>query len=207
MIRCAHCDANAVYRCAVTGAPVCLAHARLVVVGPGALPLAAAGAAVIRPVSPADIYQAQRDRSAIESLALHFWGETEVDCFGQTYDVLALPAWVAEVEGAMVGCLVYAIERDVMTVVMLNVLPAHQGQGAGSGLIRAAIDAARARRLTAVRVATTNDDLPALALYQRHGFRLTGLLPGLVAVHHSEELVGFSGIPVRDEVQLVLSIH
>ncbi|MFX1411022.1 MAG: GNAT family N-acetyltransferase, partial [Promethearchaeota archaeon] len=180
-MKCARCDADAVYRCALTGTPVCLAHARLAVTatrsGERGEPL------TIRPAGPAD-------RTAIGSLALYFWDETDVDCFEQCYDVRVLSAFVAQEkgDGEVVGCLSYAVEADTMTVVMLNVLPSHQGRGAGAGLIRAAVDEARAQGLTVIRVATTNDDLLALALYQRHGFRLTGLLPGLVADHHGEEL-------------------
>ena len=53
-----------------------------------------------------------------------------------------------------------------------------------------------------VIVATTNDDLPALALYQRYGFRVTEVIPGGVAAHHGGEFPGFAGIPVRDEIRL-----
>jgi hypothetical protein len=51
-------------------------------------------------------------------------------------------------------------------------------------------------------VTTTNDNLPALYFYQRRGYRITGLVPGSVLAHTGGELVGFAGIPVRDEVQL-----
>jgi ribosomal protein S18 acetylase RimI-like enzyme len=190
-MKCAYCDANAVYR-AANDAPVCLVHARLTVTP-------ARDEARAKPLTV---------RPAIETLARYFWGETEVDCFGQSYDVLALPAFVVETDDDVVGCLVYAVEGEMMTVVMmLNVLPAHQGIGVGSRLLQAAIAEARSRGLAAIRVATTNDDLPALALYQKQGFRLTGLLPGLVAHHHGEELAGFSGIPIRDEIQLRLTLH
>jgi len=197
-MKCAHCDANASYLCALTGTPVCLAHAHLTVTAARAG--GRADSLTIRPATAAD-------RSAIESLALYFWDETVVDCFGQRYDVRRLPAFVADHDGEVVGCLSYAVRGDTMTLVMLSVLPPYQGRGAGAGLIRAVIDEAREQGLTTARVATTNDDLVALALYQRHGFRLIGLLPGLVAEHHGEELVGFDGIPVRDEIQLQLSLE
>ncbi|NIV33275.1 MAG: GNAT family N-acetyltransferase, partial [Anaerolineae bacterium] len=56
--------------------------------------------------------------------------------------------------------------------------------------------------LARILVATTNDDLPALALYQRYGFRIIEIVTGRVAADHGAELVGFAGIPVRDEVRL-----
>jgi ribosomal protein S18 acetylase RimI-like enzyme len=53
-----------------------------------------------------------------------------------------------------------------------------------------------------ILVATSNDDLPALALYQRHGFRILEIIPGRIAEDHGGEFPGFAGIPVRDEVRL-----
>ena len=61
----------------------------------------------------------------------------------------------------------------------------------------------KARALIArLLVATTNDNLPALYFYQRHGYRLTELIPNSVADHTHQEEAGFAGIPVRDEVRL-----
>jgi len=51
-------------------------------------------------------------------------------------------------------------------------------------------------------VSTTNDDLLALYLYQRFGFRVTEVLPGRLVEHHGGEESGFAGIPVRDEIRL-----
>lgn len=51
-------------------------------------------------------------------------------------------------------------------------------------------------------VATSNDDVPALYLYQRLGFVLTGIKVGAILRHHGGEERGFAGIPVRDELQL-----
>lgn len=197
-MKCVYCEANAWYRCADTDDALCPAHARMAVVSAGErTPGHTPG---VRPATPAD-------QPAIEALARHFWAETDVACFGQCYDVLALPAFLAEDAGQALGCLVYAVEGDTMTLVLLNVLPSHQKRGAGAGLLQAAVAEARARGLTAIRVATTNDDLPALVFYQRHGFRLAGLCPGLVAEHHGAELPGFGGLPVCDELQLCLPIR
>lgn len=57
---------------------------------------------------------------------------------------------------------------------------------------------------------TTNDNLDALRLYQRHGFRLAALRPG--AVDRSRHLkpdipaIGAYGLPLRDELLLVRTI-
>jgi hypothetical protein len=53
---------------------------------------------------------------------------------------------------------------------------------------------------------TTNDNLPALRLYQRTGFRLVELRPGAVDQARSRKpsipKTGHEGIPIRDELDL-----
>jgi ribosomal protein S18 acetylase RimI-like enzyme len=67
-----------------------------------------------------------------------------------------------------------------------------------------AASAARARRLV---VSTTNDNLRALGLYQRRGFRLAELRPGAIDRARTQKpqipLAGSTGIPIRDELVLV----
>jgi ribosomal protein S18 acetylase RimI-like enzyme len=202
---CALCGARAQYRDRTTGEYVCLEHARLAVIaaGPGESgPREPGPPLTIRPASPADYPR-------IEELAHYFWDETVVDCFDRQYDVMACPAFLACDGGEVVGAAPFAVEEawNAIVLVMLNVLPTYQGRGGGRSLLDAICEEAKVRGLAWVLVATTNDDLPALALYQRYGFRITEIVTGRVAEHHGSdlsgsELSGFAGIPVRDEVRL-----
>ena len=192
-MKCAICGKKAQYRCACTVQYVCPEHARFEVVawrergrGEGLLIRAAT----------------TRDRHRIEELALYFWDETEVDCFDSTYSVLQLPAYVACTDDKTVGLLSYVIEGERLVIVMLNVLPEYQGHGAGRSLLQAAIEEARRHGLSRILVATSNDDLPALYLYQSCGFTIFEVVPGRIAEHHGEEIAGFGGIGVRDEIRL-----
>ena len=194
-MKCALCDAKPQYRDRHTGQYLCLEHARLDVIAAGGQtsrsPLA------VRPATAADY-----DR--VKELALYFWDETEVDCFGREFDVLACPAFLACDGDDVVGLASYAVEPgwDAVVLVMLNVLPTCQDRDGGSALIRAVVNEAARLGQARILVATSNDDLVALALYQRQGFRLVELVPGAVAQHHGGELAGFAGIPVRDEIRL-----
>ncbi|MBN1138974.1 MAG: GNAT family N-acetyltransferase, partial [Anaerolineae bacterium] len=145
------------------------------------------------------------DRARIEALALYFWGETVVDCFDRQYDVRDCPALVACDGDEVVGFAGFAVEEawGALVLVMLNVLPGCQGRGGGRSLLDAVCQEAQARGLARVLVVTTNDDLPALSLYQRYGFCIVETVPGRVAADHApDEPVGFAGIPVRDEIRL-----
>ena len=201
---CAFCGARAQYRDRLTGDYVCLVHARLAVV--------AAGQGV--PGDPLAIRRAgAADSARIEELALYFWDETVVDCFDRQYDVMACPAFVACDGEDVVGAAVFAVEEawSALVLVMLNVLPGFQGRGGGRSLLDALRQEARQRGLDRILVVTTNDDLPALALYQRYGFRIAEIVVGRVATDHAagrdgQVLAGFAGIPVRDEIRLELRV-
>lgn len=132
----------------------------------------------------------------------YFWDETEFHCFGQVFDVKQCVNILALAEGEIAGLLSYKKLDDTQIVVVLNVYPEYQGQGIGRLLLKEAMQQARKQECSSVRVATSNDDLPALCFYQKMGFVLEELKPGLIAEHHGDELRGFAGIPIRDEIRL-----
>ena len=192
---CAFCSAPAQYRDRTTGDHLCLEHARLDVIAAGRR--ASRPRLVIRPAAAADYPR-------IEELSLYFWDETVVDCLDRQYDVMACPAYLACDGDRVVGVASFAAEEawDAILLVMLNVLPGYQGRGGGRSLLDAVREEARRRDFARLLVVTTNDDLPALALYQRYGFRISEVLPGRVAADHGGAFAGFAGIPVRDEIRL-----
>jgi ribosomal protein S18 acetylase RimI-like enzyme len=127
---------------------------------------------------------------------------------GREYDASALPGLVADADGERAGLATYAVEADACELVTLNALTI--GAGVGGALIDAVVDAARAAGCARVSVTTTNDNLPALRVYQRHGFALTALHRGAVEIARQRKsqipLVGHAGIPIRDELVLERSV-
>lgn len=197
-MRCAFCKNWAWYRCANTGKLVCPRHARLQVVA-----VTTGGEAVECQVCPAT----EEHYARLEQLALCFWGETLVECFGRAYDVLKLPAFVAQAGEEVAGFLSHSVEDNRLNLVMLNVLPDHHGRGLAKALLGAAVAEAQKLGLASLEVATSNDDLPALDFYQRAGFVITEVVPGLLVEHHGRVEEGFAGIPVRDEIRLELLVR
>ena len=67
-------------------------------------------------------------------------------------------------------------------------------------------ETARAAGCARVHLATTNDNLPALRLYQRHGFVLAAVrLDGVEVSRRRKPQIpatGHAGIPIRDELVL-----
>jgi GNAT superfamily N-acetyltransferase len=98
-------------------------------------------------------------------------------------------------------------EAPIAEVVALNAFVS--GQGVGTALL-AALPAHLGPGFTQLRLGTTNDNLDALRFYQRRGWRLAALRPGAVdrarATKPSIPLVGEHGLPIRDEIDLVLDL-
>ncbi|MFC2036557.1 GNAT family N-acetyltransferase [Chloroflexota bacterium] len=192
---CAFCGGKPQYRDRHTGEYICLEHSRLEVIAAAGRP--SAQTLTIRPAEPGD-------QGRIRELSLYFCDETDVDCFDRQYDVLACPAFLACAGDKVVGLAAYAVEDnwDAVVLVLLNVLPDYQGHGAGRALLDTVRDKAVQQGMGRILIATSNDDLPALAIYQRYGYRITAVIPGHITHHHGGEFLGFAGIPVRDEIRL-----
>ena len=83
---------------------------------------------------------------------------------------------------------------------------AHRRRRIGGALVEALADTARAAGCTRLHVITTNDNLPALRLYQRHGFVLVAVHPDQIAMTRLRKpqisATGHAGIPIRDELEL-----
>ncbi|RJQ87761.1 MAG: GNAT family N-acetyltransferase [Desulfobacteraceae bacterium] len=145
-------------------------------------------------------YEAEAEE--VEDMCRYFWDETEIFCFDQTFDLNECVNFLALAEGEIAGLISWKRLGEAQIVVVLNVYPEFQGQGLGRMLLKEVMEQGRKQGCRVIRVATSNDDLPALCLYQRMGFQLTAVVPDVLRQHHDEEITGFAGIPVRDELRL-----
>jgi len=128
---------------------------------------------------------------------------------GELVDVLEGPALVAIRGDHGVGIVSWladdsGAEAEVRALV---VAADARGHGAGRLLIDEAAAALRGAGARRAWLVTTNDNLAALALYQKAGWRLTALRPGAIDEHRrsikpSIAFAGEHGIPLRDELEL-----
>ena len=58
----------------------------------------------------------------------------------------------AHLDGELAGVLEYVVKHGRLALVHTEVLPAHEGQGIGSGLVRHALDDARRRQLRVIAI-------------------------------------------------------
>ncbi|PKQ16779.1 MAG: hypothetical protein CVT67_03130 [Actinobacteria bacterium HGW-Actinobacteria-7] len=182
------------YRCPECGKDLPVGEARMTVT--------CAGHTQKNPVEFSVRTATAADRSAIERICDQALGETVTDVFGSTFDVLDGINLLAESGGQLIGLMSTAVFGGEITVVLTSVYPEHQGTGVGAALIDAANDLAAKRNLASLRVAVTNDDIPLLYFYQRHGFAIYEVAVGEAADRFGSASPGFSAIPVRDEIRL-----
>jgi len=187
------------YLCPVDGKELPLAEARMSVTCAQHQPRGDALAFTVREAHPGD-------RRSIEQICDRAWGETEIDVFGRTFDVLACDNLVAVDGDELLGLISCTVHGGELAVVMYSVYPHSQGRGVGSALLDAAAGMAIARSLASMKAAVSNDDLPLLYFYQRHAFAIAEIAVGLLADKLGYAGVGFAGIPIRDEVRLRRSV-
>lgn len=93
--------------------------------------------------------------------------------------------------------------RSTSTVELLNLSlrTAWQGKGHGKQFLHALLVEARDRGFHTMTVGTGNSSLGPLALYQKAGFRITGVVKDYFLQHYPEPIEEH-GIPCRDMIRL-----
>jgi len=142
------------------------------------------------------------DRAAARELFTRDFGRTKIVAYGEVMDIDQMPALVAVRYEDPSGALAYRLHGDALHIVALATDPMWQRSGVGGHLVAEAELIARRLKLRRLVVSTTNDNLPALYFYQRLGYRMTHFVSNSVIMHTGQEVAGFAGIPVRDEVRL-----
>jgi GNAT superfamily N-acetyltransferase len=152
----------------------------------------------------------ERDQQWVRALVAEHWGADFVVVHGTVYRPHELPGLVAEDARARpLGLATYTIRDRACELVTLNSL--RERSGVGTALLDAGVGAARAAGCVRLWLITTNDNVQALAFYQKRGMRLVAVNRGAVdrsrRLKPSIPLVGASGIPIRDEIELELPLE
>ena len=148
------------------------------------------------------------DIPQVQAFWREHWGGDVMLVHGTLYRPAQLEGFVASEGDAWVGLITYSLLGNACEIISLDSL--REGEGIGSRLIEQV--AAEARRAGCKRLflSTTNDNLRALGFYQRRGFVLAAVRPGAVnasrQIKPSIPLIGLNNIPLRDEIELEMSL-
>ena len=148
------------------------------------------------------------DRDWVERLIVERWGEPIVVGRGGVWHPAELPGFAAFDGDECVGLVTYEVDGEACEVVTIDAL--REGVGIGTALLEAVVDVARASGCSRVQLMTTNNNLRALAFYQKRGFRLVALRPGAIdeerKLKPSMPAHDPAGLPIRDELHLELTL-
>lgn len=110
--------------------------------------------------------------------------------------------YIAEGDSQVVGVYVLLPTRP-KTVELVNIAVAetHQGSGIGKILVMDAIQTAKGKGYKTIEIGTGNSSIGQLALYQKCGFRITGIDTDFFIRHYRDEIFE-NGIQCRDMIRL-----
>lgn len=114
--------------------------------------------------------------------------------------------YVAAIEEKVIGVYILLPARPgIVELANVAVAKEHQGKGFGKRLVLDAIRRAGKRGFKTIEVGTGNSSISQLALYQKCGFRISGVDRGFFVRHYAETIYE-NGIRCRDMVRLSLDL-
>jgi ribosomal protein S18 acetylase RimI-like enzyme len=144
-------------------------------------------------------------RKALELFRRDF-APAQLVAYGTHVSLDDASALVAETENDIAGALAWRDFDGGLHVLALATDPMWQRAGIGGHLLAEAELMARGRNQSKVIVTLTNDNIPALYFFQRRGYRLCAVLKDAAVSAGAPDIIGFAGIPIRDELQLLKSV-
>jgi RimJ/RimL family protein N-acetyltransferase len=102
----------------------------------------------------------------------------------------------------IVGIIVLMPTRpETVEIVNIAVTKHKQGKGYGKQLVQYGIQFAKEKGFKTIEIGTGNSSLDQLAVYQKCGFRITGIDRDFFVRHYTEEIYE-NGIQCRDMIRL-----
>lgn len=114
--------------------------------------------------------------------------------------------FIAEDGNHIIGIYVLLPTRpETVELVNVAVEEVHQGKGVGKRLVLDAVKTAKNNGYKTIEIGTGNSGIGQLALYQKCGFRITGVDFDFFTKHYAEEIIE-NGILCRDMIRLSQTI-
>lgn len=110
--------------------------------------------------------------------------------------------FIAESQQEIIGAFVLLPTRPgTVEIVNIAVVEERRGRGIGKLLIEEAIKISKKGKYKTIEVGTGNSSAGQLVLYQKCGFRITGIESDFFIIHYDEEIYE-NGIQCKDMIRL-----
>lgn len=141
-------------------------------------------------------------------LSKESWGSEMVVAHGDVLFPAELEGFIAFAGEEKDGLVTYQIKGEACEIVTLNSLKPNLD--IGSQLVCHLAGFAREKGCNRLWLVTTNDNTNALRFYQKIGFHMRALRPGIIPEYRKIKpeipLKGADGIPIRDEIELEMGL-
>ncbi len=147
-------------------------------------------------------------RSAVNSFIREHWFSTEMAVRGELTDLSAADGFMACAGDRILGLITFMVRGSSLEIMSLDSVS--ENRGIGTALLDRAVCEADSNGYGAVTLITTNDNTRALRFYQKRGFDVVSLRRNAVEISRRLKpdipLLGNDGIPIRHEVELILTL-
>lgn len=148
------------------------------------------------------------DKNWIKEVFNKRWGGDFIVTIGKIHRSEELEGFIAEVDNRKVGLITFKIIKRQMEIVSLDSFLG--GKGVATVLLNRALNFAKRKKIKRIWLITTNDNLSALGFWQKKGFNLARLYSNALEISRKLKpgipIIGGNGIPLKDEIELVMKI-
>jgi ribosomal protein S18 acetylase RimI-like enzyme len=136
------------------------------------------------------------------------WGADYVVAHGEIFRPEQLPGFVVMRNREIRALATYRLDGPACELITLDSLD--EGQGIGTALLQAVVNAAQRAGAWRLWLVTTNDNLRAVTFYQKRGFSVVTVHAGVMErSRHLKPAIpefGCDGIPICDEIEMELTV-
>lgn len=149
------------------------------------------------------------NRRTVNEFLKEHWYATTMVLRGDILDMTRAEGFFLEEEGAILALLTYRFDGTIFEILSLDSL--RENEGTGTQMVDEAIRRAKTLGAKKLVVLTSNDNMRAMAFYQKRGFDLARLYRnGLDAARRLKPdipTVGRDNIPLRHELEFEMILE
>lgn len=153
---------------------------------------------------PAFQIRPMTDRHALEEMLRLRWSDGTLFVRGRLLSPQDVEAFGAYLDDRLHGVVTWRVEDGTLYMLTLNNIT--DRRGVAVALLDTMVQMGRKKGFPFMRALLTNDNVAGLRFYQRRGFRIVAVHPGVIdMMRHlkpSIPAMGAHNIPLRDEIEL-----
>jgi len=151
----------------------------------------------------------QVEKSKLLEFFTEHWGSPKMVISSGVYECDLLPGYVClSDDQEIIGLVTFVDRGNEREIISLDSIV--ENKGIGSNLMELAETDAKQANIDKITLVTSNDNIHAIKFYQKRGYRIVHVLRDAIdqarKIKPSIPLIGYHGIPIKDELVLEKTI-